>query len=663
MRRCIKAFERAVAAISVVTSAATGLSAQALPNQGASAPRVPIRAPTTPSAGDTTGYWQQRADYQIVATLDETQGLLRATGTLHYVNASPDTLRELWLHQHLNAFRPNSRWSQRDAALGVKSFQSLAPTDQAFERFTAAPRVGQQALKVDYPLSPDSSVVRLRLPRPLLPGKSINVQMAWEARPSTLPRRQGRRGRHYDFAQWFPKVAVYDRQGWHPNAFVRQGELYGEFGTFDVTFVLPRDQVIAASGVPVSGDPGWQRAKLPGSIAPRIQTNAPAALAARAPTVRVPATHRAVRFVAQRVHHFGFSVSPDFRYEGSHWVRTHSDGRAPDTVALHVLHESWEPGRTMAQLRSAMQWLEGLYGAYAWPQLTIAQRIEESGTEFPMLVMNGEEDASLVVHEAGHQFTYGLLANNEWQSAWLDEGFTTYSEYWARGEARVPLALERAAKGLFDPNTVTDSSLRRRLRAVEQFTAAVEAPVALPDAPPIGLRADLFANKDAYDAVVYDRAAGMYSALHDVLGDAPFRDLLRRYFARWKFKHVDRWAFQRVAEEVAGQPMGWFFDQWIERTGAIDYRLDSFAVRPAVAGTDSTWVVTLHLQRTGVYRHPMPVGVQTDAGWTIVRGDPAKERQILMVVVKRPPQRVSLDPFGSVESRTSSVSHLLAPQR
>jgi hypothetical protein len=191
----------------------------------------------------------------------------------------------------------------------------------------------------------------LRLSRPLLPGKSINVQLAWEARPSTLPRRQGRRGRHYDFAQWFPKVAVYDRQGWHPNAFVRQGELYGEFGTFDVTFVLPHDQVIAASGVPVSGDPGWAPVSLPGSVAPRIESGAP--------TVRVPATHRAVRFVAQRVHHFGFSVSPDYRYEGSHWVRTHSDGRAPDTVSLHVLHERWEPGRTMAHLRRAMLWLEG----------------------------------------------------------------------------------------------------------------------------------------------------------------------------------------------------------------------------------------------------------------------------------------------------------------
>jgi hypothetical protein len=284
-----------------------------------------------------------------------------------------------------------------------------------------------------------------------------------------------------------------------------------------------------------------------------------------------------------------------------------------------------------------------------------------------MLVMNGEEDPSLVVHEAGHQFTYGLLANNEWESAWLDEGFTSYSEYWARGEARVPLALERAAQGVVDPKVVTDSSLRRRLRAVELFTEAVEAPVAFPNASPIGLRADLFANKDAYDAVVYDRAAGMYSALHDVLGDGAFRDLLKRYYARWAFKHVDRWALQRSAEEVTGTSLDWFFAQWIDQVGTIDYRLDSLTVQPVAGSADSQYVspyvVTVQLQRRGVYRHPVPVGVQPTGGWTVLRGDPARDRHTLQFAVRGRPLRVWLDPFGTVESRTTSAFHLTVPPR
>lgn len=655
-------------ALSWVALSAETLSAQdrSLPNQGPAAPGVPVRASSTPAARPAPPYWQQRADYTIFARLNETRGLVEASGTLHYVNASPDTLRELWLHQHLNAFRPGSRWSARDAAQGISSYQTLGEPDAGFERFTSPPRIGRTVLTPEYPLAPDSTVVRLALPRPLRPGDSLDLTLQWEARPSTLPRRQGRRGRHYDFAQWFPKVAVYDREGWKPNAFVRQGELYGEFGTFDVTFLLPLDQVIAATGVPIDGDPGWERVMLPGSDAPRLARQ-PYWGDRRPVTFELPAGFRAVRFLARHVHHFGWSVSPEYRYEGASWVRPSTRkgnaGSGPDTVSLHVLHERWQPGRTLADVRQALQWLESLFGPYRWPQLTVAERLEGSGTEFPMLIMNGEEDRSLVVHEAGHQFTYGMLANNEWQSAWMDEGFTTYSEYWAKGEARVPLARERAAHGWADPATVADTAIRRRMDAVEALTVAIEGPTTRRPAPPLGLRADLFASKDEYDEVVYDRAAGMYSALHDVMGDTAFRRFLREYTDRWRFRHVDRYAMQQAAERVTGASLGWFFGQWIDSSGTIDYRLDSLAVQPRRHGRDSIWVVTVQLQRHGVYRHPVPVGVRTAAGWTVVRGNPALDRQTLRIELRARPLQVWLDPFGSVESRTSSLSHLSLPLR
>ncbi|NCW45700.1 MAG: hypothetical protein EBV77_09615, partial [Gemmatimonadaceae bacterium] len=269
-----------------------------LPNQGPEAPRVPKTPATTPPSGTTTGYWQQRADYQIVAQLDEARGLVDARGTLRYTNASPDTLRELWLHQHLNAFRPGSRWSADDDAKGRERFQALKDPDYGFERFTSAPRAEGRALRYSYPLAPDSTVVRVELPRPLPPAQREEMQLAWVARPSTVLRRQGRRGRHFDFAQWFPKVAVYDRHGWKPNAFVAQGELHGEFGTFDVTFVLPADQVIAATGVPVSGDPGWERVRVPGSAMPRYARRAYASVALpQPPRAGRPAGFRTVRFV------------------------------------------------------------------------------------------------------------------------------------------------------------------------------------------------------------------------------------------------------------------------------------------------------------------------------------------------------------------------------
>ena len=195
-----------------------------LPNQGSNDPIIPQRPETTPNGNDTTGYWQQRADYTIVATLDERANAIHATGTLKYVNNSPDTLRELWIHQHLNAFRPGSHWSQVDERERRVRFQNLRDPDYAYERFTAPVRVGNTVVVAEYPLAPDSTVVRIALPRPLAPRDSISVQFAWDARPSTVARRQGRRGRSYDFAQWYPRVAVYNRHGWRPNALVPAGE-------------------------------------------------------------------------------------------------------------------------------------------------------------------------------------------------------------------------------------------------------------------------------------------------------------------------------------------------------------------------------------------------------------------------------------------------------
>src|SRR6058998_1993562 len=205
-------------------------------------------------------YWQQQVAYEITASLDEPSGVLTGQVRIRYVNRSPDTLRDFYVHQYLNAFRPGSRWSAADSAEGRVRFQHLADPDYAFERITRATVMGQ-ASAPDYPFAPDSTVAHWSLPRPLAPGDSLVVEIDWQARLSTLPRRQGRQGRRFDFAQWYPKVVVYDKYGWEDHPLYPAGEFYGEFATYEVTLDLPEDQVIGATGVPVEGDPGWAHAK------------------------------------------------------------------------------------------------------------------------------------------------------------------------------------------------------------------------------------------------------------------------------------------------------------------------------------------------------------------------------------------------------------------
>lgn len=660
-----------------------------LPGQGVSAPRVPIEPATTPRGNDTTGYWQQRANYTIVATLDERTQAIHATGTLRYTNRSPDTLRELWVHQHLNAFRPGSRWSATDEREGRKRYQSMPEPGFAYERFTAPTRINGAVVTAEYPLAPDSTVVRFALSSPLAPGDSLTVTFAWDARPSTLPRRQGRRERSFDFAQWYPKVAVYDRGGWKPNALVPAGEFYGEFGDFDVTLVLPNDQTVGATGVPVSGDPGWARAAAPGSAPPRLASNAYAGLP-QAPAVTPAAGFRAVRFYARNVHHFAWSVSPGFMYEGTTYVRVPtSQWRFPiwDTVSVHALYRAdadrdcrisndtiaaspkldsvvracvdrsrgqWQNGRALQYGLTTLKWLEAVYGDYPYPQLTMLKRLDGGGTEFPMMMQNGSASLGLTLHEGGHIYTYGILGNNEWQSGWMDEGLTSYQTSLQSGNVKTIVAARLQAANDRDPANPRDTALARLRRTLDSTVARQAADVRNGIAEPIGTRGDMFRNFNVYNETVYNRAEKMYGALHDVLGEDDFQAFLRDYFARWQFRHVDRWAMQGSAERVSKKSLGWFFDQWVNSVGVVDYALR----KPVVARQGDGYTVTVQLVRIGAFRHPMPVGVRTESGWTLARGDAMQDTQTLVIRVPTRPDAVWLDPFGSTPSATTAFYRL-----
>src|SRR3989442_11011290 len=163
-------------------------------------------------ACDTTGYWQQHVTYRIAASLDEPAGVLTGRARIAYVNHSPDTLREFFVHQYLNAFRPGSRWAAADAAEGRDRFQHLQDPDYAFERITAATVMGEVGAP-DYPYAPDSTIAHWDLPRPLAPGDSMVVELDWRAWPSPRPRRQRRQGRRVDFAQWGSQVGGDDPLG------------------------------------------------------------------------------------------------------------------------------------------------------------------------------------------------------------------------------------------------------------------------------------------------------------------------------------------------------------------------------------------------------------------------------------------------------------------
>src|SRR5882672_10138674 len=558
-------------------------------------------------AGDTTSYWQQQVAYRITAALDEPSGVLTGHVRISYVNRSADTLRDFSVHQYLNAFRPGSRWAAADSAEQRDRFQHLKDPDYAFERITGATVMGQ-ALRPDYPYAPDSTIAHWTLPRPLAPGDSLAVEISWQARPSTLPRRQGRQGRRFDFAQWYPKVVVYDKYGWEDHPLYPGGEFYGEFASYDVTLDLPADQVVGATGVPVEGDPGWEKAAVGAGPIDYQRNWYGRSGRSGGQCGSVAAGRKCVRFYADSVHHFAFSLNPDYRYE---------QGRYRDVV-VRVLYQpgdsaTWGKGIAVRRTELALAWLDTLYGKFAWPQLTNVHRIEGGGTEFPMMVMDGSAGLGLIVHEVGHNYTMGILANNEWREGWLDEGFTSFQTGWF---------FEAHGEGPAYPGIEGDILFWDLDRWSE----------------PVSLVSEHYRDFQTYNTMIYTKGQLFYEQLRYVVGDDAMRKILRTYYARWKLKHVDEAAFRAVCEEVLGEDLGWLFGQWLHGTPLIDYRLRRVE-RKALA--NGHWLTAVTIERLGDGWMPVEIG-DRDTIYARSTGQPEIER--IEFITARKPKRLILDP-------------------
>jgi hypothetical protein len=567
----------------------------------------------TTAPASSSAYWQQQVAYQIQARLDEPNGVLGGTEQIRYTNRSPDTLTTFSLHLYLNAFRPGSRWADADSAEGRRRFNDLRDPDFAFNHVRDV-RIMGSPVPGTYPFAPDSTVVRFALPRPLPPGESMDVEMGWDARPSTLPRRQGRQGRRFDFAQWYPKVVVYDRYGWEEHPLYPAGEFYGEFGSFIVDLDVPEDQVVGATGVPVCGDPGWAGANRNRAEPVEYQRDyygprTPAAACDGAATGR-----KKIRWYAEDVHHFALSLNPDYSYEGGHF----------GDVAIHVLYQpgdegTWGNGTAVERTETALTWLDKLYGKFAWPQITNVHRIEGGGTEFPMMIMDGSADQGLIVHELGHNYTMGILANNEWREGWLDEGFTSFQTTWF---------WETLGRG----------------GSYEQTEASMLTLDLDNYSEPASLVSEAYRDFTSYNISIYSRGELFFHQLRYIVGDATMHRILQTFYERWKLKHVDEAAFRAIAEEVSHRDLSTFFAQGLHTTDLYDYAVGRVRVNRRTGGRADRWVTRVEVVRKAEGRIPVEVAVIAQRDTGVTRSDGSAEREWVEVETRSKPKRVVLDP-------------------
>jgi len=323
-----------------------------------------------------------------------------------------------------------------------------------------------------------------------------------------------------------------------------------------------------------------------------------------------------VRFYAEQVHHFAWSVDPAFLYEGGLLEARTSDAD-PVEISIHVLYRpgdeaTWGGGIALERTIGALRWLEEVFGSYPYPQLTNLHRLEGGGTEFPMLVMNGSASEGLIFHEVSHQYVHGILANNEWREAWLDEGFAEFLTTWFQERQVGPgvwtRKLERAA--MLERSGITE---------------------------PVGTPAEEFSSFPMYGAMAYTKASLIFRMLRELLGEDTFRLLLREYYARYRLRHVTEDDLRGLADEVSGRSLGWFFDAWLHGTETLDYAIGDVEME---VQADGTWRTFVEIHRLGGIW--MPIAVRVDD--VVVMAESREPRQLVEVVTRQRPRIVELDP-------------------
>ena len=232
-------------------------------------------------------------------------------------------------------------------------------------------------------------------------------------------------------------------------------------------------------------------------------------------------------------------MNPDYRYEGGHW----------GDVAIHVLptgrqHLLGSRGCGSAD-RQGLEWLDGVFGKFAWPQISNVHRIEGGGTEFPMMIHDGSASQGLIVHELGHNYVMGILANNEWREGWLDEGFTSYQT-----------TLFDEANGQFG-GAAGD----------EAFLTGLDLDGT---SEPASLQSEYYKDFTSYNISIYSRGEQFFHQLQYLVGDETMHRILRTYYDRWK---LSTWTRKRSARwrKRSRQDLTGFFAQGLHSTNLVDY--------------------------------------------------------------------------------------------
>lgn len=524
--------------------------------QAGPAGQAPEPAPLSP----------RNANYDIDVTLDPAARTLTGSEVVTWRNIGTMEAYSIRLHLYWNAFRnTNSTWLKQrklagDDALGEAGDDAFGYLDIATIATLNEDGSTREDLKPalryispDDQNSDDRSLASAALATAVRPGETLCLRITWTGKFPKNFDRTGVVGNYFFVSQWFPKLGVFEAGGWTAHQFFANSEFYSDFGRYDVRMTVPAGWTLGATG--------REQAKTDAGNGKTMH-----------------------RYVQDDVHDFAWATSPDFVERTE---RFEHPGLPP--VDMRLLLQPEHTGladRHFAGAAAALRYYGEWFGAYPYGHLTIVDppfQSKSGGMEYPTLFTGGTRWLSprgsndpeyVVLHEAGHQFWYGMVANNETERGWLDEGLNEYSDSRVQAVALQPNYLVQRFFGDFIPWQFRDIPLKRATDTNWMNTYRRMGDRDALSTPTYALW------PGTHQAQSYHKTALMLHTLERKHSWEVMQKALATFFTRWRFKHPQPDDFFAVVEEVTGLPHAWFFDQVYRSSNKFDYAIESFESGP-----------------------------------------------------------------------------------
>jgi len=498
-------------------------------------------------------YWQQQVNYTISVTLNDTAHELDGFEQIQYINNSGDTLRFIWIHLWPNAYK-NDRTAFTDQTLenGSTDFYFADNDKRGYINRLSFKVDGTVSVMEDHPQHQD--IIKLLLPSPLAPKQRCKIETPFHVKLPFNFSRGGHIGQAYQITQWFPKAAVYDRMGWHEMPYLDQGEFYSDFGNYEVAITLPANYIVAATGeiIKDSTQPAMDGNRFVKAEPPVKKQKqhflAPPPKAATVVTIPSAQNLRTVVYRQNDVIDFAWFADKSFIIQKD--TLALPSGRIIQ-VAAYSLPAT--PGKdywtnTVKYIKKTIVTRSRLIGEYPYNTVSTVQANVPyfGGMEYPTITlipgMKTERAVeSVIEHEVGHNWLYGILATNERAHPWMDEGMDNYykSRYAYEPE---PVKIKKKGDNDFWKERMPSDYNKFMLHNV----------IAAHKGQPVETPAPKFSGVN-YGLTAYYKASQWMGLLQQTLGTAMFDSCVREYYRQWKFKHPYPNDFKKIVEKVSGK--------------------------------------------------------------------------------------------------------------